>query len=491
MASRPNIVYILADDMGYGDVSLLNCKSKIQTRNIDRLGKEGVFFRDAHSSSAVCTPSRYSILTGRYNWRSSLKKGVLYGYDRPLIEAGRETMASFLKQHGYHTACIGKWHLGWDWPLKGPAPTDIDYDAPISNGPTERGGFDYFYGINGSLDMPPYVYVENTRVAAAPNRTTEGTGKRFWRPGPTGADFIHEDALPNFTRRACNYIARSAAEHADSPFFLYLPLPSPHTPILPSDKFKGSSGTNEYGDYCLMTDDVVGQIMDALAKAGVEKDTILVYTSDNGCSPMADFAELAACGHNPSHVFRGTKADIFEGGHRIPLLIRWPARIQPNSASDEIVCLSDMLATCAEILGVKLQDQAGEDSISNLPAWLGQKLSHPLREAIVHHSINGSFSIRQGCWKLELCPDSGGWSHPCPGVDDSSKLPPIQLYNLEADISECANVQDQHPEIVKQLTALMAKYVRDGRSTPGQPQENSGPRHWPQLNWMMPDATKT
>ncbi|MCF6177288.1 MAG: arylsulfatase [Victivallaceae bacterium] len=480
---KPNIVYILADDMGYGDVSCLNEASKIKTVNLDRMSREGIVFHDAHSSSAVCTPSRYSILTGRYNWRSELKAGVLFGYDKAMIEENRETVASYLKRHDYNSACIGKWHLGWEWGLNSDDPQDINFHAPIKNGPTTRGGFDYFYGIIASLDIPPYVYVENDLITAVPDRETENSGKQFWRKGPTGADFIHEDVLPNFTDRACKYIEAQAG--AENPFFLYFSLPSPHTPILPTAEFVGKSGTNEYGDFCLMTDDVVGQVMAALDKAGIADNTILVFTSDNGCSPMADFAELAACGHNPSYVFRGHKADIYEGGHRIPLLIRWPEQIRPGIESDDTVCLADLMATCAEIFDDELPDSVGEDSVSNLPVWLGTQGDEPLREATVHHSINGSFSIRQGRWKLEFCPGSGGWSYPRPESDEIKDLPPIQLYDLDADIGERENVQDKYPEIVNHLTTLMTKYVREGRSTPGTPQPNNGPKYWPQLNWMM------
>lgn len=481
---KPNIIYILADDMGYGDVSCLNEKSKIKTHNIDRIAAEGMVFHDAHSSSAVCTPSRYSILTGRYNWRSSLKQGVLYGYEKALIEENRETIGSYLKKHGYNTACIGKWHLGWEWARNSSDPQDINYREPIKNGPTDRGGFDYFFGIIASLDMPPFVYVENDRVTAEPNRITENIDiKTFWRKGPVGADFAHEKVLPNFTRRACKYIEDQ--KDSSKPFFLYFPLTSPHTPILPSPEFKGKSGTNDYGDFCLMTDDAVGQVMASLDKVGLSENTILVYTSDNGCSPHADFKELAACGHNPSYIFRGHKADIYEGGHRIPLLIRWPEHIKPGTSSNETVCLSDMLATCADIIGDKLADETGEDSISNLPVWFDRQGNQPLREATVHHSINGSFSIRQGRWKLEFCPGSGGWSFPRPNTDEIDGLPPIQLYDLEGDIGEQNNLQDKYPEIVEHLTKLMIKYVSSGRSTPGSPQKNTGPEYWPQLSWML------
>ncbi|MBL7077076.1 MAG: arylsulfatase [Kiritimatiellae bacterium] len=487
-AALPNIVYILADDMGYGDVSCLNADSKIRTVHLDRMAADGMAFEDAHASSAVCTPSRYSILTGRYNWRSSMKQSVLSGYSRHLIEPGRMTVASMLKQHGYHTAMIGKWHLGWDWtttdgePAQGDG-SNLDFAGPVANGP-DCFGFDYYYGHCGSLDMAPYVYVENGKITAQPDRVTENTDKfTWWRKGPTGSDFQHEDVLPNFTRRSVDYIEKQGA--AGEPFFLYFPLPAPHTPILPLPEFRGKSGTNLYGDFCLQVDDVVGQIMAALERAGVADNTILVFTTDNGCSPEADFEELAALGHHPSHVFRGHKADIYEGGHRIPLIVRWPQGIEAGGTSSETVCLCDLMATVADIVGDAVPDTAGEDSVSNLPVWQGQTLDGPLREATVHHSINGSFSIRQGRWKLEMCPGSGGWSHPRPGSDDIADLPPIQLYDLEADVGERTNVQDQHPDVVEKLTALLTSYVRDGRSTPGAPQPNTGVRYWPQLNWLQ------
>lgn len=486
MKSNPNIVYILADDMGYGDLSCLNPDSKIRTAHLDRLAANGMAFTDAHASSAVCTPSRYSILTGRYNWRSRLKSSVLFGYDPHLIEPGRLTVASYLKNHGYHTAMIGKWHLGWDWATTDGQPVakdgaNVDFTGPVTGGPDDC-GFDYTYGHCGSLDMPPYVYVENGKVTALPDRLT-GNKEKFtwWREGPTGADFDHEDVLPNFTRRGVNYIEEHAA--ADEPFFLYFPIPAPHTPILPTPEFRGKSGTNAYGDFCLMVDDVAGQLMEAVEHAGVADNTLFIFTSDNGCSPQADFEDLASYGHHPSFVFRGHKADIYEGGHRIPLLIQWPDGIEAGSVSDETVCLTDLLATCADLMGTPLPDNAGEDSVSNLPVWRGNSLDSSLREATVHHSIDGSFSIRKGPWKLEMCPGSGGWSAPKPGPA-CEDLPPIQLYNLDADIGERSNVYDQHPDIVEELKTLLTQYVENGRSTPGTPQENTGGPGWEQLWWM-------
>lgn len=467
--------------MGYGDISCLNSESRIITPHIDRLAREGLACRDAHASSAVCTPSRYSILTGRYNWRSCLKEGVIWGYSGPIIEQGRMTVASFLRQQGYATGCVGKWHLGWDWQRNGPQEEDIDYSKPIANGPVSV-GFDYYFGISASLDMPPYVYVENDRVTAVPDRIVpKSSGKQFWREGPIGPDFSHADVLPQLTRKAEAFIAEQSGR--DVPFFLYFPLPAPHTPILPAPEFQGKSGTNEYGDFCLHVDDVVGRIVAALERCGVGDDTIIIFTSDNGCSPTANFEELAACGHYPSYVFRGHKADIYEGGHRIPLLLRWPNGISAGMIADETVCLVDLLATCADILGVELPDDAGEDSVSNLPVWQGKAMDRSLREATVHHSIDGSFAIRAGRWKLEMCPGSGGWSSPTPGPECEG-LPPIQLYDLAADIGERLNVADDHPEVVAELQQLLTEYVRNGRSAPGAPQDNSGGQLWRQLWWM-------
>lgn len=481
----PNIVYILADDMGYGDVSCLNASSKIRTAHLDRMAAAGMIFEDAHATSAVCTPSRYSILTGRYNWRSRLKSGVLDGTSGPLIEPGRMTVASYLKASGYHTAMIGKWHLGWDWaPLNPDQPVDdgnIDYAGRVSSGP-DAGGFDYYYGHAGSLDMPPYVYVENGRATALPDRMTVDERKfSWWRKGPTASDFHHEDVLPNFTRRGIKYIEERAA--TGEPFFLYLPLPAPHTPILPSPEFRGKSGTNAYGDFCLQVDDTVGQIMDALDRAGVVDNTLLIFTSDNGCSPEADFKQLAELGHHPSYVFRGHKADIYEGGHRVPLIVQWPKEIRAGSSSAETVSLGDLLATCADIVGVGLPDDAGEDSVSNLPVWKEDVSRTPIREATIHHSIDGSFSIRKGKWKLEMCAGSGGWSPPRPGKE-SEGLPLVQLYDLDADVGEKENVYNAHPEVVEALKSLLTKYVKNGRSTPGKSQANTGPMEWEQLWWM-------
>jgi len=475
--------------LGYGDVHGLNPEGKIATPNMDRLAAAGMIFTDAHSSSSVCTPTRYGILTGRYNWRSRLQTHVQGGCSPRLIEPGRMTAPSMLKQNGYHTAAIGKWHLGMDWALKPGAPKfgdnieegaagwNVDFAKPIANGPNAV-GFDYYFGISASLDMVPFTFIENDRVVALPTVDKQfplmlGRDGGKTRKGPGAEDFDAMNVLPTLTQKAVDYVDQRAADaKAGKPFFLYLPLNAPHTPILPTPEWQGKSGLNPYADFVMQTDATVGAVLDSLDKHGLATDTLVILTSDNGCSPQAKFDELLAKDHNPSYVFRGHKADIFDGGHRIPFIARWPAKIKPASTSDQLICLTDLMATCAEILGVKLPDDAGEDSVSILPALVG-KANGPLREAVVHHSINGSFAIRQGQWKLELCGDSGGWSAPRPGQKGPDKLPALQLYDLSHDIGEKENVASEHPEIVTRLTKLLEKYVADGRSTPGAKQKNT------------------
>lgn len=476
--SQPNIILILTDDLGYGDLSTYNPGSKIQTTNLDRMASEGVCFTDAHSSSAVSTPSRYSLLTGRYNWRSTLKEGVLFGYDKPFIKPGRKTIADVLKRGGYTTACIGKWHLGWVWNNIDKGKENIDFTQPITEGPTER-GFDYFYGIIGSLDMDPYVYVENNMPTAVPNRTTGNTGLAFWRKGPTASDFDHEDCLPNFVRRAQNYITEHA--QANQPFFLYLPMPAPHTPILPVKEFQGKSGIGAYGDFVLMVDHLVGEIMQTVKQAGIDENTIIIFTSDNGCSPAADIKSMKQQGHLPNYVYRGNKADLFDGGHRIPCIARWPKGITPHR-ENQTICLTDWMATLAAITHVSLNDSEGEDSYSLLPLLKETNYATPIREAIVHHSINGEFSIRKDDWKLLLSASSGGWSYPTPEDKEALKgLPPVQLYNMGNDPCEQKNLEAQYPEKVKELRDLLIKYINDGRSTPGKPQPNDNGNEWKQI----------
>ena len=460
----PNIIYILADDLGYGDISVFNQEAAWQTIHIDRLAAEGMRFTDAHTNSAVCTPTRYGVLTGRYSWRSRLKNGVLWSWDEPLIEESDMTVSKLLKRNGYSTACIGKWHLGLGWHYHAEPPDSVDFSKKVSGGPVEL-GFDYFYGITASLDIPPYVYIENDLPTMVPTQYTEnGSNMGWWRRGLTGDDFVHEQVLPHLTRKAIEFIDNHVNTDKAKPFFLYFPLPAPHTPILPTEEFKGRSGTNPYGDFMLQVDWTVGQIIEALDRHGIKKETLVIFTSDNGCSPEAEFEELATFGHHPSYRFRGAKADIYEGGHHVPFVVSWPGKISPGTTSDQVICLTDLLATVAAITGDTLDPGDGVDSYNLLPVLLDNE-GKELREATVHHSINGSFAIRQGKWKLELCPGSGGWSAPRPGKSPKDAAP-VQLYDLDADIGEKNNVHDQHPEVVKRLNNLLETYKKQGRSTP-------------------------
>ena len=475
----PNIIFIFADDMGYGDISALNEDSKITTPHLDRLAHEGVIFTDAHSSSSVSTPSRYSLLTGRYNWRSELKSNVLYGYDEALIPDNRRTIADVLGECGYHTACIGKWHLGWHWSGIEKGEEQIDFSQPISNGPTTR-GFDYFYGIAGSLDMPPYVYVENDRPTAVPDHTTVNTGLKFWRKGPTAPDFNHEQTLPHLINQAVDYIQKRV--QTNTPFFLYLPLPAPHTPILPIKEYQGKSGLSPYGDFVIMVDDMVGQIMETLKKEGIDENTILVFSTDNGCSPAADTKELENKGHFASYIYRGYKSDLYEGGHRVPCLVRWPQHIKPHSIN-QTICLTDFFATFSALANYSIPDNEGEDSYNLLPLLLKNKEKKIIREATVHHSIDGEFTIRKGPWKLLLSPGSGGWSSPR-RQEITEDMPRIQLYHLDNDPKEQHNLYNDYPDVVKEMRALLIKYIQEGRSTPGIPQKNDGPQTWKQIEWI-------
>jgi len=469
VSRHPNIVYILADDLGYGDVHALNPeRGKILTPNLDRLASQGMRFTDAHSGSSVCTPTRYGLLTGRYAWRTHLQRGVLDGSDDPpLIAEGRLTIASLLKQNGYQTAAIGKWHLGFGSELPKATETvqretiasetvkkgkkgdnGLPIGSQIIDGPMTR-GFDYFWGCSNARTMSGLI--ENEQVIENIQPIT---------------------MLPRLGQRAVAYIDEHAVDaKAGKPFFLYLPLTSPHTPILPTPEWQGKSGLGDYGDFVMQTDAVVGDVLAALDKAAIADNTLVFFTADNGCSPAAGTPKLEKQGHFASAAFRGYKADIWDGGHRVPFLVRWPDKIAAGLQSSQTICHVDLMATCAEILGVKLPESAGEDSVSILPALLGSDKS-PLRAAVVHHSIDGMFAIRHGKWKLEFCSGSGGWASPKDAAATQQGLPSVQLYDLEDDIGETKNLHADYPEVVSQLTALLQQYVDKGRSTPGQQQSN-------------------
>jgi len=449
-ALKPNIIYILADDLGYGDVNILNPNGKIKTPELDKLAAEGMRFTDAHSGSSVCTPTRYGILTGRYAWRTRLQTGVLSGKSEPdLITGDRLTVAALLKKNGYKTACIGKWHLGYlieSANTKSPETNNRSAnDIPplgsfIKDGPTAH-GFDYFIGCSNARQGA--AVIENDKVT----------------------DILKdEERLPKYTQSAVEYIHNNANEaKAGKPFFLYFALTSPHTPISPSKVWKGKSGINAYADFVMQTDAAVGEIITALDRAGLTDNTLVVFTSDNGCSPEAKTQDLESIGHFASGPFRGYKSDIWDGGHRVPFFVKWPDKVKAGSQCSRTISLVDFMATSAAMMQEKLPDNAAEDSESILTDLIGG-IHHPKREAIVHHSINGNFSIRKGKWKLCLVAGSGGW-----GKDKTDE---IQLYDMENDKAEQQNLATSNPELVSRLSVQLKRYVANGRSTPGRKQKN-------------------
>lgn len=465
-STPPNIIYILADDMGYGDVSAYNPNTPIKTPNIDAIAKQGMRFTDAHSGSAVCTPTRYGILTGRYAWRSKLQNGVLWSYDSALITPNRLTVAKLLKQQGYKTACIGKWHLGLNWSTD--ANGTINHLNKITGGPNDL-GFDYSYIITASLDIPPYVYFENQQLTTTSLDSIQAnSGLGFWRSGVIAKDFEHTQVLDKTTQKAVDFIQQNSAH----PFFLYLPLSAPHTPILPTAAFAGKSKTNEYGDFLIMTDAMVGRILKALKDRGIEKNTLLIFTSDNGASPTSDFKALKAAGHDPSYSLRGTKSDIYEGGHRIPFIAQWPNAIQSGTINNSVICLTDLMATCADLTHSTLAANTAEDSYSLVPLLAPKRNKVYQRTATVHHSIDGKFAIRKGKWKLIFANGSGGWSSPTEKQALKEQLPPIQLYDLSTDQKENFNIASKFPEVVQQLSRELHSIIVNGRSTKGAIQPN-------------------
>jgi arylsulfatase A-like enzyme len=472
---RPNVVLIMADDLGYGDVRANNPASKVPTPAVDRLAEEGMRFTDAHSPSAVCTPTRYGLLTGRYCWRSKLKRGVLFGYSPPLIEPGRKTIGHVFSEAGYRTACIGKWHLGMNMPG---GEKDMDWSAKIENGPITR-GFHHYFGVSASLDMPPYVWIEDDRFTKP---ATEKSPKRefpdYMRAGPIAPGFDAQDGLDTIARKGGEWIKKQAK--AKKPFFLYLPLTAPHKPVLAAERFIGKSKLGPYGDFVMATDDALGQVLKALDECGAADNTLLVMTSDNGSfmyrldhptSPTKpgeggkdhvsdDTIQGYFSKHHTANAeLRGTKADVWEGGHRVPYFVRWPGVTPAGRSCDEPICHVDLWATYADMLGRELPDDAAEDSHSLLALFKGKKLDKP-RGGVVHHSANGTFAIRRGKWKLILGSGSGGRGIPKSKPFDGR----VQLYDMEASLSETENLADAKPEIVKELTALLEKYRESGRS---------------------------
>lgn len=471
----PNLVFIMADDMGIGDAGCYNPESKVPTPNIDRLAAEGMRFTDAHSPSAVCSPTRYGVLTGRYAWRTRMKTGVLWGYSRSLIEPDRLTVAQLLKNQGYSTACVGKWHLGFQSPdiaenglpndasdLTADHPHAVDYAQPIRPGPVTV-GFDYFFGIPASLDMYPYLYIENDRavvlpsskLAASKNRRAGGGG--FWRAGPAAPGFQPVEVLPELAKKATQWIT---SQPKTKPFFLYFPLSAPHKPWVPAPEFEGKSGAGYYGDFVAQVDSVVGQVMATLDQQGLADDTLIIVTSDNGAQWVS--GDQQKYDHWANLRYRGQKGDVWEGGHRVPYVARWPGQTAPGSTCDQTICHTDIMATAASIAGGTLTQGSAEDSFSIVPLLKGN--TAPVREATIHHSVNGTFAIRSGRWKLiEGNLGSGGFSKPA-RAEPKPGEPQGQLYDMLADPEESKNLYASNPQVVAQMNAQLNQIRESGRS---------------------------
>ena len=470
-AQKPNIIFIMADDMGSGDVRSLNSKSRIPTPNLDRLSREGMTFTDAHSPSAVCTPTRYGVMTGRYCWRSRMKSGVLNGYGTPLIEPGRITVGSFLNDNGYATACVGKWHLGLGFVRKENSNNkqDFDYSKPLTDG-AHTHGFNFSFIIPASLDFPPYVYIKNGTVTAVPDRVQPAVSfPGFLREGPIGADFFMENALEHLVDQAVGFLS-SRKGSDEKPFFLYLPLTSPHKPVLPHPRYRGSTKLGTYGDFIFQTDAMVGKVLRALDEEGLSKDTLIFFTSDNGSfmynrsgdPDHLDDATVQAYrpeNHTSNGALRGTKADVWEAGHRVPFFARWPEKIEAGSKCSNTITHTDLFATCAELAGAKLPDKAAEDSFSWVPLFQG-KFDQFKRAPVINHSANGTFAIRDGEWKLVLGNGSGGREKP----RGKPFGKPYQLYDLKNDLGEKKDLAAKYPEIVNRLTDRCEAIRAGGRS---------------------------
>ncbi len=495
--NKPNIVYILADDMGIGDVSSLNPDSKIETPNIDKLVNQGMNFTDAHTASSVCTPTRYGIITGRYPWRTKLKKGVVDGYSKTIIADGIDTTPALLKRNGYQTAMVGKWHLGWNWVIndvenikmdeKIPdykyaegVEDKVDFTKPFTEGPTDK-GFDYFFGVNASLDFPPYTFMINNRVSAMPTEMQASRGpdktdpnwkkhldakQKMQRKGLAAPNFDSGETLLKLTQNSVKYIEDVSKE---KPFFLYVALTAPHTPVLPRKDFVGTSKAGSYGDFTQELDWSVGEIVKALKEKGVVDNTIIIFTTDNGASRISFPPQFEGkYGHKPSRELRGRKGSLYEGGHRVPFIVQWNNIVKPNSTNNTTISLNDLYSTCASIVGEKVKDQ-GVDSYSILSELKGETGKYG-RTVSVYSDFGGRYAVRKGSYKMILSP----------------KKKKRSLYNLNDDISEKNNLYGKpgYENIQKDLMTEITKIISNGRSTEGKVLKNEGPKVWDALYWM-------
>lgn len=474
-AEKPNIVVILADDFGVGDIQAHFPENKIPTPHLDQLVSEGISFTDAHSPSAVCSPTRYGLLTGRYAWRTQLQEWVIAAYEPPLIAEDRPTLPGMLKAQGYHTACIGKWHLGWEWP--GPQKSQMteekngqrnltwDFTKPVRGGPTER-GFDTFFGVD-LPNLPPFTWMENDRVAVQPTAKYElNPSEGIVLPkgfvgAPMAPDWRMQEILPEITRRAVDHIKEQAKK--DEPFFLYFSQTSPHEPVVPSEKFRDKSGIAPIADFVMETDWSAGQLIQAIDEADIADNTIVIFTADNGHSHYTGWDELVDAGHQPSGPFRGHKGDVWEGGHRVPLVVRWPEKIAAGTSSNRMVCLTDLFATCAEVVGADLPDDGAEDSISFLDAAFGKPANEETaRTTMVNHSNHGEFAFRDGPWKLVFKNNSENLEQ------SRGKRTFPELFHLGEDLAETKNLATDRPGVLAKMKAQLKLLISFGTSRPGQ-----------------------
>lgn len=476
VAGQPNILLLYADDLGYGDLGCYNPASKIPTPQLDRLASEGLRFTDAHSSSGICTPSRYAMLTGRHHWRDF--HGIDAGFDKPFFKPGQLTLQEMLQKNGYVTACIGKWHLGWNWdsirkpgtPQKSKKHHDFDWSKPFRGGPLDH-GFDHYFGDN-VINFPPYAWIEDDRVLSAPDITFKTTPQKIkeghWecREGPGRSDWDFYQVLPTLTKKGVEYIR--SRKGADKPFFLYFPLPSPHAPIVPLASFDGKSKAGAYGDFVVQTDDACGQLLAALRQAGLESNTIVIFSADNGPENYA-YARDEKFDHWSAAPLRGLKCDIYEGGHRVPTIIRWPGLTKPGSVTGALFAQIDLMATLASHLGFELPTNAAEDSHDFLPFLKGES-TNPPRTTMVHNTFKDIYAIREGDWVL-VDAKSGAYRPPSETWREKHQVPaydgqPAGLYNLRKDISQRNNLAKEHPEKVAALRALLKKIREQGHSAP-------------------------
>ncbi|HSP41264.1 MAG TPA: arylsulfatase [Luteolibacter sp.] len=471
---RMNIVLLYADDLGYGDLGCYNPASKIPTPQLDRLASEGLRFTDAHSSSGICTPSRYALLTGRSHWRDF--HGIDRGFDPPFFKPGQLTLPEMIRSRGYTTACIGKWHLGMDWksirkPGSPPASKkhdDFDWSRPIRGGAVDH-GFDYYFGDN-VINFPPYTWIENDRVLAVPDntlkKTPQNTKEGHWecREGPGRSDWDFYQILPTLTEKAVEYI--HARKDGDKPFFLYFPLPSPHAPIVPTDEFDGRSKAGPYGDFVVQTDDSCGRLLNALRETGLYENTIILFTADNGAEAYA-YPRDEKYDHWSSDPLRGLKRDIYEGGHRVPTLLKWPGVTQPGSVTGALFSQVDLMATLAAYLGYELPRESAEDSHDFLPYLRGEEKVSP-RTTLVHNTYKDRYAIRHHEWLLVDHP-TGTDRQPPAAWMEKHKVPPYTgldagLYNLKEDLGQRHNLAGKHPEKVAELREML-KSIRNGKHT--------------------------